>query len=63
MSELLEEIRRQILERFKSLGTDEDAAHRGADDLLLEWLDARGDKDIADAWRAAREACDGWWYA
>lgn len=42
--------------------TDKATAHEAADQLLLEVLRAAGQREVADAYEAARERFDGWWF-
>lgn len=41
---------------------DPEAAHVEADDILLEYLDSNGHKEVADAWKAVHSLV-GFWYA
>ena len=41
---------------------DREGAHRDADTLLIQWLEALGEIDVVTAYREARERV-GFWYA
>ena len=58
-----EEIRKSIIGKLNQLDDgDKESSHWDADDILLEALDISGNKDISDAWRAARKRI-GFWYS
>jgi hypothetical protein len=42
---------------------DNEVAHSGADDILLEFLSTNGHADLASAWQRTCEECGGFWYA
>jgi hypothetical protein len=64
MMMMTDEKKRELILQFEAMeyGSDEEAAHGTADDLLIEFLREIGYEDVADAYEAARDRV-GFWYA
>lgn len=54
--------RLKLIAQLDLTTSDPDAAHFNAEKLLLEYLEALGDRELANAWRQAKDVQE-WWYA
>ena len=54
---------KEVIERLNGLSrTDPEVAHVVADDILLEFLRANNNGQVADAWEIAKDRV-GFWYS